>query len=160
MPQLASHGKHCSLQSQSPHCRHQTNSIQRNHVPEVSGVGGSQAHRMGGRISSVLQGVCIGAELLSPGLSRRAETLPPLGFNFNCGANYVPCIVTDNRGRGVLARYTRVIMGLDQHIIGFIPGDCSQYRGLLYAIPDHDQGEHPRYTRTTSGVSSTALQQV
>ena len=36
-------------------------------------------------------------------------------------------------------------MGLDPHVIGIIPGDCSQYGGPLYVIPDHDQGEHPRY---------------
>ena len=76
----------------------------------------------------------------------RAETLPPLGFNFNRGANYVPCIITDNRGRGVPAQYTRVIMGPDPHVIGIISGDSSQYGGPLYAIPDHDQGERLRYT--------------
>ena len=78
---------------------------------------------------------------------RRAETPPPLGFNFNRGANYVPCVVTDSRGRGVPARYTRVIMGPDPHVIGIIPGDNSQYGGPLYAVPDHDQGERPRYAQ-------------
>ena len=72
---------------------------------------------------------------------------PPLGFNFNHGVNYVPCIVTDNRGRGVPAQYTRVIMGPDPHVIGIIPGDTSQYGGPLYAVPDHDQGERPRYAQ-------------
>ena len=72
---------------------------------------------------------------------------PPLGFNFNCGVNYVPCIVTDNRGRGVPVHYTRVIMGPDPHVIGIIPGDNLQYGGPLYAIPDHDQGERPWYTQ-------------
>ena len=38
-------------------------------------------------------------------------------------------------------------MGPDPHIIGIIPGDTSQYGGPLYAIPDHDQGERPRYTQ-------------
>ena len=37
-------------------------------------------------------------------------------------------------------------MGPDPHVMGIIPGDHSQYGGLLYAIPDQDQGEHPRYT--------------
>ena len=78
---------------------------------------------------------------------RRAETPPPLGFNFNRAANYVLCIVTDNTGRGIPASYTRVIMGPDPHVIGIIPGDTSQYRGPLFAIPDHDQGERPRYTQ-------------
>ena len=72
---------------------------------------------------------------------------PPLGFNFNRGVNYVPCIVTNNRGRGVPARYTRVIMGPDPHVIGIIPGDSSQYGGPLYTVPDHDQGDHPRYAQ-------------
>ena len=98
-------------------------------------------------VYSKLQGVCIGAELLSPSPSRRAEMLPPLGFNYNHGANYVPCIITDNRGRGVLARYTRVIMGPDLHVIGIIPGDQSQYGGPLHAIPVHDQGECPQYAQ-------------
>ena len=38
-------------------------------------------------------------------------------------------------------------MGPDPHVIGIIPGDKSQYGGPLYAIPDHDQGERPRYAQ-------------
>ena len=38
-------------------------------------------------------------------------------------------------------------MGPDPHVIGIIPGDNLQYGGPLYAIPDHDQGECPRYTQ-------------
>ena len=82
---------------------------------------------------------------------------PPLGFNFNRGVNYVPCIVTDNRGRGVPAQYTRVIMGPDPHVIGIIPGDNSQYGGPLYVVPDHNQGDCPRYVQDDSGDSSTEL---
>ena len=108
---------------------------------------GSQARHLGTRVPPCPEGVRVGAELLFTRPSRGAETLPPLGFNFNRGAHYVPCIVTDNRGRGVPARYTRVIMGPDPHVIGIIPGDNSQYGGPLYAIPDHDQGECPRYTQ-------------
>ena len=100
---------------------------------------------MGRGVQPVPMGVRIGAELLSPLPTRRAETPPPLGFNFNRGANFIPCVVTNNEGRGVPARYTRVIMGPDPHVIGIIPGDQSQYSGPLYAIPDHDQGERPRY---------------
>ena len=36
-------------------------------------------------------------------------------------------------------------MGPDPHVIGIIPGDRSQYGGPLYAVPNHDQGERPRY---------------
>ena len=108
---------------------------------------GSQACHLGARVPPIPEGVQVGAELLLARPSRRAETPPPLGFNFNRGANYVPCIVTDNRGRGVPAWYTRVIMGPDPHVIGIIPGDNSQYGGPLYAVPDHDQGECPWYAQ-------------
>ena len=100
---------------------------------------------MGGRVQPVPTGVRVGAELLSPHPTRRAETPPPLGFNFNRGANFVPCVITNNEGRGVPVRYTRVIMGPDPHVIGIIPGDRSQYGGPLYAIPDHGQEERPWY---------------
>ena len=36
-------------------------------------------------------------------------------------------------------------MGPDPHVIGIIPGDRSQYGGPLYALPDHDLRERPRY---------------
>ena len=71
----------------------------------------------------VLMGVRVRAELLSPRPTRRAEMPPPLGFNFNRRVNFVPCVITNSEGRGVLARYTRVIIGLDPHVIGIIPGD-------------------------------------
>ena len=100
---------------------------------------------MGARVPPIPEGVHVGAELPLTSPERRAETTPPLGFNFNCRANYVPCIITNNSGRGVPVRYTRVIMGADPHIIGIIPGDRRQYGGPLYAIPDHDQGEHLWY---------------
>ena len=64
---------------------------------------GSQACHLGTRVPPIPTGVRVRAELLLTCLTGRAETLPPLGFNFNCGVNYVPCIVTDNRGRGVPA---------------------------------------------------------
>ena len=102
---------------------------------------GSQARHMGGRVPLIPTGVCVGAELLSARPARRAERPPPLGFNFNRGANFVPCVITNSEGRGVLACYTRVIMGPDPHVIGNIPGDRSQYGGPLYVFPDHDQGE-------------------
>ena len=36
-------------------------------------------------------------------------------------------------------------MGPDPHVIGIIPGDRSQYGGLLHALPDHDLRERPWY---------------
>ena len=36
-------------------------------------------------------------------------------------------------------------MGVDPHVIGMIPGDPNQYGGPLYATPNHDQGDRPRY---------------
>ena len=53
---------------------------------------------------------------------------------------------TNSKGRGVPAHYTRVIIGPNPHVIGIIPRDRSQYGGPLYALPDHNQGEHPQYT--------------
>ena len=79
-------------------------------------------------------------------MPRRTETPPPIGFNYNHGPNYVPCVISDNHGRNIPARYTRVVMGADPHVIGMIPGDNNQYGGPLYATPDHDQGERSRYT--------------
>ena len=60
---------------------------------------GSQACHLGARVPPIPEGVRVGAELLLACPSRGAETPLPLGFNFNCGSNYVPCIVTDSRGR-------------------------------------------------------------
>ena len=102
---------------------------------------GSQLCHVGGGVQPVPTGIRVGAELLSPRPARRAETPPPLGFNFNRGVNFIPCVVTNREGRGILARYTQVIMGPDPHVIGIIPGDRSQYGGPLYALPDHDLGE-------------------
>ena len=100
---------------------------------------------MGTRVPVVPTGVRDGAELLPVSTPRRAETPPPLGFNYNRGPNYVPFVITSNSGRTVPARFTRVIMGADPHVIGMIPGDNSQYGGPLHAAPDHDLGERPRY---------------
>ena len=94
---------------------------------------------------TVPTGVRKGTELLPVGAPRRLETLPPIGFNYNCGANYVPLIISNTSGRNVPARFTRIVMGADPHVISMIPGDNSQYGGPLYAAPDHDQGERPRY---------------
>ena len=106
---------------------------------------GSQARRMGARVPTVPTGVRDGTELLPVSTPRRAEMPPPIGFNYNHGSNYVPCIINDNNGRSIPVHFTRVIMGADPHVIGMIPGDRNQYGGPLHATPDHDQGERPRY---------------
>ena len=107
---------------------------------------GSQARRMGAQVPAVSTGVHDGAELLSVSAPRRTETPPPIGFNYNRGPNYVPCIISNNSGRNLPAHVTRVIRGANPHVIGMIPGDRNQYGGPLHAAPDHDQGERPRYT--------------
>ena len=107
---------------------------------------GSQARHMGAQVPAVSTGVCYGAELLSTSAPRRTETPPPIGFNYNHGPNYVPCVISKNNGRNIPARFTRVIMGADPHVIGMILGDCNQYGGPLHAAPDHDQGKRPWYT--------------
>ena len=106
---------------------------------------GSQARRMGGRVPTILTGVHDGAELLPPSASRRIETPPPIGFHYNRGPNYVPFVITNNSGRAIPVRFTRVVMGADPHVIGMVPGDNNQYGGPLHAAPDHDLGERPRY---------------
>ena len=100
---------------------------------------------MGARVPAVLTGVCDGAELLPTSVPRRTETPPPIGFNYNHGPKYMPCVISDSNGRNIPTRFTRVIMGVDPHVIGMIPGDCNQYGGPLHVTPDHDQGERPRY---------------
>ena len=100
---------------------------------------------MGARILTVPVGVRDGAELLPTSAPRRAETPPPLGFNYNRGPNYVPCVINGDNGRSIPACFTRVIMGVDPHVIGMIPGDHNQYSGPLHTTPDHDQGERPQY---------------
>ena len=100
---------------------------------------------MGAQVPTVLTGVRDGAELLSTNAPRRTETPPPIGFNYNCGPNYMPCVISDNNGRNIPAHFTRVVIGVDPHIIGMILGDRSQYGGPLHAIPNHDQGERPWY---------------
>ena len=82
---------------------------------------------------------------MPPSVPKRTETPPPIGFNYNRGPNYVPFVITSNSGRTVPARFTRVIMGADPHVIGMILGDSNQYGGPLHATPDHDLGERPRY---------------
>ena len=106
---------------------------------------GSQARHMGARVQAVSAGIRDGAELLPASTTRRTEMPPPIGFNYNRGPNYVPCVISDNSGRNIPARFTRVVMGADPHIIGMILGDRNQYGGPLYMAPDHDQGERPRY---------------
>ena len=102
---------------------------------------GSQARRLGARVPAVPLIIHDGTDLLPTGPTRRTETPPPIGFNYNRGPHYVPCIVSDNCRRNVPACFTRVVMGVDPHVIGMIPGDNNQYDGPLHAVPDHDMGE-------------------
>ena len=115
------------------------------HTPRGQQGVGSQACRMGARVLTVSMGVRDGAELLSTSAPRRTETPPPIGFNYNRGPNNVPCITSNNNGRNVPVRFTRVIMGADPHVIGMIPGDGNQYGGPLHASLEHNQGDRTRY---------------
>ena len=79
--------------------------------------------------------------------SPRTETPPPLGFDFNCGSNYVPCLVTLDGGRCVPACYVHVVMSNDPYIISIVPGDDNHYGLALHAEPcyDIDQFQCPCY---------------
>ena len=105
---------------------------------------GSQARRMGARVQAVSAGVRDGAELLPLRTPRRTETPPPIGFDYNCGVNYVPCVI-QHHSRNIPARFTRIVMGADPQVISMIPGDSNMYSGPLYTTPDHDVGDRPRY---------------
>ena len=63
--------------------------------------------------------------------SPHTETPPLLGFNFNRGSNYVPCLVTLDGGRRVPARYVRVVMSNDPYVIGIVLGDDNHYGSAL-----------------------------
>ena len=79
--------------------------------------------------------------------SPRTETPPPLGFDFNHGLNYVPCLITLNGGRRVPVRYVRVVMSNDPYVIGIVLGDDNHYGSALHAEPcyDIDQFQCPCY---------------
>ena len=79
--------------------------------------------------------------------SSHTETPLPLGFDFNHGSNYVPCLVTLNGGRRVPARYIHVVMSNDPYVISIIPGDNNHYGSVLHAKPsyDIDQFQRPCY---------------
>ena len=70
-----------------------------------------------------------------------------MGFDFNCGLNYVPCLVTLDGGRCVPACYIRVVISNDLYVIGIVPGDDNHYGSALHAEPcyDIDQFQHPQY---------------
>ena len=93
-----------------------------------------------------------------PGIPQRATSHPsrpspctetplPLGFDFNRGSNYVPCLVTLNGGRRVPARYIHIVMSNDPYVISIIPGNNNHYGSVLHAKPsyDIDQFQHPHY---------------
>ena len=71
---------------------------------------GSQARHLGARVPAVPTVIHDGAELLPAGTPRRTETPPPIGFNYNRRPHYVPCIISNNHGRSVPVRFTRVVM--------------------------------------------------
>ena len=118
---------------------------------------GSQARRVGARVPPVPMGVHARAELLSPCPTRRAETPPPLGFNYNCGVNFVPCVITNSKGRvswHVLLESSWVLThtssALSQEIAVSTEGHCT-HSLTMTCVNDHGM------PMTTYGGSRLAL---
>ena len=86
------------------------------------------------------------AELLHNQERLRAQTPPPLGFDYNRGSNYVPCLITTNDGLNVNATYVRVVMTTNPYVVGRVRGDSQDYRGPLHAEPQYEPSDRPRYT--------------
>ena len=59
--------------------------------------------------------------------------------------NFVHCPITLDGGHQQQARYVRVDMGTDPHVIGRVWGSSEDYAAPLYAQPDHTVLECPRY---------------
>ena len=61
--------------------------------------------------------------------------------------NYVPCLVTLNRGRHVPARYVHMVMSNDPYVISIILGDDNHYSSVLHTKPSYNinQFQHPHY---------------
>ena len=76
------------------------------------------------------------AELVSSCSPRFADPLPPLRFDRNQGADYIPCLITLPGGRQASADYVQVIMEMDPQVVGLMEGDNQDYAGLLHATPD------------------------
>ena len=77
--------------------------------------------------------------------SQRPPTPPPTGFRLNSGRHYVPCHITLANGRTVAAKYTQVLMIENPQVCGIHPSDGHVYTQPLYAKPDFDMDEKPRY---------------
>ena len=76
------------------------------------------------------------AELVSHHLPQLADPSPPLRFNRNRGADYIPCLITPPGGRQASVDYVRVIMEMDPRVVGRMEGDDQDYAGPLHATPD------------------------
>ena len=101
------------------------------------------------------------AELVSRRLPRLADPPPPLRFDRNRGADYIPCLITLPGGRQALADYVRVIMEMDPQVVGRMEGDDQDYAGPLHATPDFTV-DRPHYLadnlhRFRSNTDKTAL---
>ena len=84
------------------------------------------------------------AELVSCRSPRLADPPPPLRFDRNCGADYIPCLITLPGGRQASADYVRVIMEMDPQVVGRMEGDDQDYAGPLHATLDFTV-DHPHY---------------
>ena len=77
---------------------------------------------------------------------RLLETPPPFGFEFNRGSNFIPIRITDDKGQVWPARYVQPLLVADPMVLAIRDGDPRQFGFPLYATPDFDQSEMPRYS--------------
>src|SRR5258708_17685378 len=82
----------------------------------------------------------------SPLPPRILETPPPPSFEFNWAEHHIPFPIRLADGSVRNARYTQLIMAADPFVLGIAADDPRQFGQPVYAIPDYDQSEMPRYT--------------
>ena len=76
------------------------------------------------------------AELVSRHLPQLTDLPPPLRFNRNQGADYIPSLITLPGGRQALVDSIRVIMEMDPKVVGRMEGYDHNYARPLHTMPD------------------------
>jgi hypothetical protein len=69
-----------------------------------------------------------------------------MGFEYNQGHNYVPCIITNHLGQQTPATFVCIAMGADPQVIGRMRGSIEDYGRPLLAEPRFEQARRPHYT--------------